>query len=111
VVATDARRKEVYWARYASARSRVTEPAVGAPVQAAAPGLPVIGEGAALYPEVLDPGGEGEVAPLRPSAAALAELAVHGLSGGDGPPLLELEPLYLRRPDAQVPGARKKVTA
>ncbi|MGH3389684.1 MAG: tRNA (adenosine(37)-N6)-threonylcarbamoyltransferase complex dimerization subunit type 1 TsaB, partial [Actinomadura sp.] len=29
VVATDARRKEVYWARYDSARVRVTEPAVG----------------------------------------------------------------------------------
>ena len=31
VVATDARRKEVYWAQYDSARARATEPAVGPP--------------------------------------------------------------------------------
>lgn len=111
VVATDARRKEVYWARYASAGSRLTEPAVGPPAEAAAPGLPVIGEGAALYPGVLDPAAIGDHSPLRPAAAALAELAVHRLSGGEGPPLLAPEPLYLRRPDARVPGVRKKVSA
>jgi tRNA threonylcarbamoyladenosine biosynthesis protein TsaB len=109
VVATDARRKEVYWARYDSARARVTEPAVGPPAAAAVAGLPVIGEGAALYPEVL--GTAEDPAPLLPSATALAELAVSRLSGGSGgPPLLPAEPLYLRRPDARAPGPRKKVT-
>ncbi|MBC6464589.1 tRNA (adenosine(37)-N6)-threonylcarbamoyltransferase complex dimerization subunit type 1 TsaB [Actinomadura alba] len=108
VVATDARRKEVYWARYESARVRVTEPAVGPPADAAAPGLPVIGEGADLYPEVLHVA--GDPAPLLPSATAVAELAVTRLSGGAGPPLLPPEPLYLRRPDAREPGPRKKVT-
>ncbi|RAY15106.1 tRNA (adenosine(37)-N6)-threonylcarbamoyltransferase complex dimerization subunit type 1 TsaB [Actinomadura craniellae] len=108
VVASDARRKEVYWARYDSARERATEPAVGPPAEAAEPGLPVIGEGAALYPEVL--GAAGDPAPLLPTAAALAELAVARLSGAPGPPLLPPEPLYLRRPDARLPGPRKKVT-
>jgi tRNA threonylcarbamoyladenosine biosynthesis protein TsaB len=109
VVATDARRKEVYWARYDSARSRVTEPAVGPPADAAAAGLPVIGEGAALYPDVL--GAAGEPSPLLPSATALGELAVNRLAGGSGgPSLLPPEPLYLRRPDARAPGPRKKVT-
>lgn len=108
VVATDARRKEVYWARYDSARVRVTEPAVGPPAEAAGTGLPVIGEGAARYPEIL--GTAEDPKPLLPSATALAELTVTRLSGGAGPPLLPPEPLYLRRPDAREPGPRKKVT-
>jgi tRNA threonylcarbamoyl adenosine modification protein YeaZ len=107
VVATDARRKEVYWARYDSARSRSGEVAVGPPADAAAAagGLPVLGEGAALYPDVLGPG----AGPLLPTATALAELVVTRLSGAAGPPLLPPAPLYLRRPDARAPGARKKV--
>jgi tRNA threonylcarbamoyladenosine biosynthesis protein TsaB len=108
VVATDARRKEVYWARYESARVRVTEPAVGPPATVDTGGLPVIGEGAALYPEVLGTG--GDPAPLLPSATALAELTLTRLAGGAGPPLLRPEPLYLRRPDAREPGAPKRVT-
>ncbi|WP_089314898.1 tRNA (adenosine(37)-N6)-threonylcarbamoyltransferase complex dimerization subunit type 1 TsaB [Actinomadura mexicana] len=109
-VATDARRKEVYWARYDSARFRATEPAVGpaADVLEGAPGgLPVVGEGATLYPEVL---GESGHEPLLPTAGALAELVVARLSGLKGPELLPPEPLYLRRPDAREPGPRKKVT-
>ena len=105
VVATDARRKEVYWARYDSARVRAGDVAVGPPADAAAPGLPVLGEGAALYRDVLGP----PAGPLLPAATALAELAVTRLAGADGPPLLPPEPLYLRRPDARLPGARKKV--
>jgi tRNA threonylcarbamoyl adenosine modification protein YeaZ len=111
VVATDARRKEVYWARYDSADRRATgtagEPQVGPPAEAAAAGLPVLGEGAALYPEVLGKPSE----PLHPSAAAIAELTVARLDGSPaGLPLLAPEPLYLRRPDAREPGPRKKVT-
>ncbi|WP_396446697.1 tRNA (adenosine(37)-N6)-threonylcarbamoyltransferase complex dimerization subunit type 1 TsaB [Actinomadura sp.] len=106
VVATDARRKEVYWARYDSARARATEPAVGPP-QDVPQGLPVVGEGAALYPDVL---GDSGHEPLLPSAGALADLAIARLAGLKGPPLLPPEPLYLRRPDAKEPGPRKKVT-
>jgi len=104
VVATDARRKEVYWARYDSYTRRVTEPAVGPPADAAAPGLPVYGEGAALYSSVLGEPGE----PLLPSAAAIAEIAIIRLSGRPGLPLLSPDPLYLRRPDAQEIGPRKR---
>jgi tRNA threonylcarbamoyladenosine biosynthesis protein TsaB len=106
VVATDARRKEVYWAQYASFSSRVSGPEVGPPAEAAAPGLPVLGEGAALYPAVL---GEPS-AHLLPSAQAIAELTVTRLNGDPGLPLLPPEPLYLRRPDAREPGPRKKVS-
>ncbi|RKS76152.1 tRNA threonylcarbamoyladenosine biosynthesis protein TsaB [Actinomadura pelletieri DSM 43383] len=109
-VATDARRKEVYWARYHSFRARATEPAVGPPsdvLDGAPEGLAVVGEGAALYREAL---GVGDHEPLLPTAGALAELTVARLAGLKGPDLLPPEPLYLRRPDAREPGPRKKVT-
>ncbi|OLT36332.1 tRNA (adenosine(37)-N6)-threonylcarbamoyltransferase complex dimerization subunit type 1 TsaB [Actinomadura sp. CNU-125] len=104
VVATDARRKELYWARYHSSRARATEPTVGPPAEVEAEGLPVVGEGAALY------FGDTAHEPMLPNATALAELAVARLSGRKGPDLLPPEPLYLRRPDAKEPGPRKKVT-
>lgn len=106
VVATDGRRKEVYWARYESARGRVSEPAVDRPADIAeqVAGLPVVGAGALLYPETF-PDARG---PEHVSAGALAALAAEKLAAGDDflPPL----PLYLRRPDAQVPKNYKVVT-
>ncbi len=106
VVATDARRKEVYWARYDDARTRVGEPAVDRPAQLAADveGLPVVGAGALLYPDVFP----DARAPEHVSAAALASLAAEKLAAGEA--LLEPRPLYLRRPDAQVPKNYKVVT-
>ncbi|CBG70737.1 putative glycoprotease [Streptomyces scabiei 87.22] len=106
VVATDARRKEVYWARYADARTRTTEPAVDRPAEIAdtVAGLPAVGAGAVLYPDAF-PDARG---PELVSAAALAALAAERLASG-----AELEaprPLYLRRPDAQVPKNYKVVT-
>jgi tRNA threonylcarbamoyl adenosine modification protein YeaZ len=106
VVATDARRKEVYWARYADARTRLTEPAVDRPADLAGQvaGLPAVGAGALLYPGTFpDPRG-----PAHQSAAALASLAAEKLAAGARflPPL----PLYLRRPDAEVPKNYKVVT-
>ncbi|MFI2351331.1 tRNA (adenosine(37)-N6)-threonylcarbamoyltransferase complex dimerization subunit type 1 TsaB [Streptomyces sp. NPDC019443] len=106
VVATDARRKEVYWARYESARGRMSEPAVDRPADIAehVAGLPAVGAGALLYPETF-PDARG---PEYVSAGALAALAAEKLAAGDDflPPL----PLYLRRPDAQVPKNYKVVT-
>jgi tRNA threonylcarbamoyl adenosine modification protein YeaZ len=106
-VATDARRKEVYWARYADARTRVTEPSVDRPRDIAdeVAGHPAVGAGALLYPEVFPdvPGG----APEHQSAAALARLAAERLAEGAG--FLPPRPLYLRRPDAKVPAAYKAV--
>ncbi len=101
LVAIDARRHEVYWARYQVVDGRPVrdgEPQVG-PAAEVPPGLPVAGRGAALYPEL-----GAAVLPLDPDAGDLAGLAVAG-----APYLIEPQPLYLRRPDAQAPGARKRV--
>ncbi|MHC0433843.1 tRNA (adenosine(37)-N6)-threonylcarbamoyltransferase complex dimerization subunit type 1 TsaB [Streptomyces sp. O3] len=105
-VATDARRKEVYWARYDSAGVRTTEPAVDRPADIAAQlaGLPVVGAGARLYPEFFP----DARSPEHAAAGALAALAAERLAAGEelAPP----RPLYLRRPDAQVPKNYKVVT-
>lgn len=92
VVATDARRKEVYWGRFRADGSRVTGPDVDYPDTVAALGLPVVGRGGVLYADRLT---AVEGAPLDPSAAALAGLVAAGRAAE-----LPLEPLYLRRPDA-----------
>lgn len=108
VVATDARRKEVYWARYGDSRTRLTEPAVDRPADIAAElaGLPVVGAGGVLYPEAFP----DARAPEHQSAAGLASLAAERLAAGDGDAFLPALPLYLRRPDAQVPKNYKVVT-
>ncbi|WP_432094629.1 tRNA (adenosine(37)-N6)-threonylcarbamoyltransferase complex dimerization subunit type 1 TsaB [Streptomyces sp. bgisy100] len=107
-VATDARRKEVYWARYDGPRTRVTEPAVDRPADIAeqVAGDPAVGAGALLYPEVFTRVPDGM--PEYQSAAALAALAVERLASGAD--FLPDRPLYLRRPDAQVPANYKVVT-
>lgn len=106
VVATDARRKEVYWARYADPRTRLTDPAVDRPadIADAVAGLPAVGAGALLYPETFP----DARAPEHVSAASLASLAAEKLAAGEELPAPR--PLYLRRPDAQVPKNYKVVT-
>ncbi|MEU9051637.1 tRNA (adenosine(37)-N6)-threonylcarbamoyltransferase complex dimerization subunit type 1 TsaB [Streptomyces sp. NPDC048384] len=106
VVATDARRKEVYWARYADSRTRLTDPAVDRPADIAdqVAGLPAVGAGALLYPDTFPRAHE----PEHVSAAALAALAAERLAAGEELPAPR--PLYLRRPDAQVPKNYKVVT-
>nr|WP_202486280.1 tRNA (adenosine(37)-N6)-threonylcarbamoyltransferase complex dimerization subunit type 1 TsaB [Streptomyces sp. SID4985] len=106
VVATDARRKEVYWATYADSRTRLTGPAVDRPADIAerVAGLPAVGAGALLYPDTFPQAHE----PEHVSAAALASLAAEKLAAGEE--LEEPRPLYLRRPDAQVPKNYKVVT-
>ncbi|HEX4788541.1 MAG TPA: tRNA (adenosine(37)-N6)-threonylcarbamoyltransferase complex dimerization subunit type 1 TsaB [Actinospica sp.] len=106
-VATDARRREVYWARYDSTGRRAGEPAVDRPAEIAEQlaGLAVAGQGPRLYPEQfphpLEPG--------LPSAGVLAGLVAR-LLREDPAALLPPLPLYLRRPDAVEPGARKPVS-
>jgi len=100
LVATDARRREVYWARYRG-RQRVDGPHVDKPHTIGWQG-PAIGRGAQLYADVFTE----TSGPLDPSAAALAVLAVEG-----GAQALPPEPLYLRRPDAAEPRAPKPVVA
>ncbi|GLF97616.1 tRNA (adenosine(37)-N6)-threonylcarbamoyltransferase complex dimerization subunit type 1 TsaB [Streptomyces yaizuensis] len=109
VVATDARRKEVYWARYTSARTRVDGPSVDRPADIAerVAGLPAVGAGALLYPDTFP----DARAPEHVSAAALASLAAEMLAEDpSGAGFLPPQPLYLRRPDAQVPKNYKVVT-
>lgn len=109
VVATDARRREVHWAAYAvtpgepGGLTRVDGPSVSAPADVPVAGRPVVGRGARLYADVL-----GEpVGPDDPSAGALASYAVAALAAGHD--LSVTDPLYLRRPDATPPSARKRV--
>jgi tRNA threonylcarbamoyl adenosine modification protein YeaZ len=108
LVATDARRREVYWAAYAGG-TRVRGPAVDRPA-ALAERLPELGvtamagAGAELYAEVL---GLPLCPPAHPDPVALALLAadrVRAGAPGEAP-----APLYLRRPDAERPGAPKPV--
>jgi tRNA threonylcarbamoyladenosine biosynthesis protein TsaB len=103
LVATDARRREVYWARYSAAGERTDGPHVSRPADLP-PGLPAAGEGAVLYPELANP----SLGPRFPSAARLACLAAARRAAGAAPS--PAEPLYLRRPDAREPGKPKRVT-
>ena len=121
LVATDARRREVYYARYDQA-GRYSGPEVARPddIEDRA-SLPAFGEGARLY------SGAFAVAdgPMYPAAATLCRLVAGELAGASSVPavaaaspegsrplqlLLPPEPLYLRRPDAREPGAPKRVT-
>jgi tRNA threonylcarbamoyladenosine biosynthesis protein TsaB len=106
LVATDARRKEVYWARYrveAGRASRLTEPAVVRPADLPEEvrSLPTAGRGPVLYPDLF-PHATGV---LDVSAATLGDLALQGLSRGEA---LPVDPLYLRRPDALTTAERGK---
>ena len=104
-VLTDARRKEVYWARYADGR-RLDGPRVDRPAAVAeqlAAGDVVVGFAATMYAveftaQVIDESFG------YPSAEAVARLAL------DDTWAVPVQPLYLRRPDARPPGAPKKVT-
>lgn len=100
VVATDARRKEVYVASYDAEGRRLAGPRVDAPI-AVASDLPVAGAGAALYPDAFP----RAMGPGRPSAGWLARAVAEGRVPVTGP-----EPLYLRRPDAVAPGVPKRVS-
>jgi len=108
LVATDARRKEVYWARYtvtADGPRRTEGPAVAKPsdlVEQVA-GRVVVGRGPLLYPDLLGAG----LPPLDVSAGHLAAVAASAL--GRGKELLAADPLYLRRPDAAPSAGRKPV--
>ena len=62
---------------------------------------PAVGEGAVLYPEAFP----NPVGPTRPSAGWLARVIAE-----ERVELHDPEPLYLRRPDAAMPGTPKRVS-
>ena len=111
LVATDARRKEIYWAAYDKG-VRLTDPAVDRPADVTtilaergiAP-VAAVGDGALLYAEALSVPVLDD--PRYPSPAALIELAAERVRAGA--PGEILTPLYLRRPDAVEPAGRKPV--
>ncbi|PZF89210.1 tRNA (adenosine(37)-N6)-threonylcarbamoyltransferase complex dimerization subunit type 1 TsaB [Micromonospora endophytica] len=110
LAASDARRREIYWAVYDGAGQRLLGPEVGAPAVAAerARALAVtaaVGDGAHRYADAL--GLPLRAEPRYPDATALAALAAERIrAGAPGDPLT---PLYLRRPDAVAATARKPV--
>jgi len=65
-----------------------------------------VGAGAVLYADVIGVSVRDE--PLFPPAGFIATLAAERILGGA--PSEPLTPLYLRRPDAVEPGARKAVS-
>ena len=101
LVATDARRRETYWATYCGNR-RVAGPDVG-PAETLQPDVdrvvahPVIAQ---RLPEKLQKLAAGEATPAVPSARGL--VAVAEFAAAPQP----LTPLYLRRPDAKEPAAK-----
>jgi tRNA threonylcarbamoyl adenosine modification protein YeaZ len=123
LIATDARRREVYFATYADGE-RVTGPEVAKPadvaalVRAATAGVPApggpgmaglvdraAGEGVLKYGDVFGVPMEEHL--LYPPGAALVALAADRVR--KAAPSEILTPLYLRRPDAVEPSARKPV--
>jgi tRNA threonylcarbamoyl adenosine modification protein YeaZ len=103
LVATDARRREVYWARY-RAGAREDGPRVNRPADVPLDSLTAIaGDGADLgeWP------GLRRLPQLYPEPAHLVALAADRIR--TAAPTEPLTPLYLRRPDAVVPGAPKTV--
>jgi tRNA threonylcarbamoyladenosine biosynthesis protein TsaB len=120
VVATDARRREVYWSSYRLAGpgriAVLVPPSVGGAADVQAHGALVIGQGAALYADVfrvdgpvVAPVGAVAITPdlfgglLDPDPAELAHLSLQRADE-----VLDTEPLYLRRPDAVPQTARKR---
>jgi tRNA threonylcarbamoyl adenosine modification protein YeaZ len=100
-VVTDARRREVYWARYDSSGVRVDGPGVVRPEGFAVPG-PYVGD-PAFADRLGGPVAEAAVTTAGLLRAAGAQLADPASAG-------PLVPLYLRRPDAVPPTSSKVVT-
>ncbi|MFI6127962.1 tRNA (adenosine(37)-N6)-threonylcarbamoyltransferase complex dimerization subunit type 1 TsaB [Micromonospora sp. NPDC051141] len=110
LAASDARRREVYWAVYDGAGRRVAGPDVAAPTLVAerARDLAVtvaVGDGAQRYADVL--GLPVRAEPRYPDPLALARLAAGRIRAGA--PGEALTPLYLRRPDAVAATGHKPV--
>jgi tRNA threonylcarbamoyl adenosine modification protein YeaZ len=107
LVASDARRKEVYWALYAVGGKRVYGPAVNTPAHVAQHSLSVVDfVGNGDVPTHL---GLRHIGPKYPTPLGLVTVARADVLANAKPG--SLTPMYLRRPDAVVPGARKRVTA
>lgn len=92
VIASDARRQELYWARYSATGVRLDGPHVSRPTEL--PDLPIAGPGAGLCPD-----SHRQPSAASPKSLDAGRLAALGLLLPD----VGKEPLYLRRPDAAAP--------
>ncbi|GIH04357.1 tRNA (adenosine(37)-N6)-threonylcarbamoyltransferase complex dimerization subunit type 1 TsaB [Rhizocola hellebori] len=110
LVATDARRREIYWAVYRDGLPgtppKVAKPAEVAIAIASEGVLRAVGEGAEKYAELL---GVSAEAPSFPPPIEFARLAADRVRAKA--PSEPLTPLYLRRPDAVEPATRKPALA
>jgi tRNA threonylcarbamoyl adenosine modification protein YeaZ len=99
LVVTDARRREVYWSAYDGADG------FGLPRRTQGPGL--------VAPDLLASGVTGYGSFTRLDAVEVSAGASGMLAEGlyqHGRPFAAREPLYLRAPDATIPGLPKRVT-
>jgi tRNA threonylcarbamoyl adenosine modification protein YeaZ len=111
LVLTDARRRQVYWARYGGTGARLDGPDIAEPAtlveRFGGQVRTVLGAGALSYRDQLVAFDVVEHDPY-PRARVLAGEVAARVRAGE--PSDVLEPLYLRRPDARPPAAPKKVT-
>ena len=111
----DARRREVFYAFYRTAPGgvqRLTDFQVGPPnhlvadLEARAEETLVVGSGGVVYRReleaVMDPDGFGSTERAFPSAAAMVELAVPRFLREEHDSVVDLEPIYLRKTDAEI---------
>lgn len=110
----DAKRKEVFFAFYRQVPggiTRETKYMVGSPerlvaeIQGAGEEFLLVGNGALLYSDPLDGLDKvelGSMAYAFPRAASLVELALPRLFREDYDRLFDIEPLYMRRSDAEI---------
>ncbi|MGP9816799.1 tRNA (adenosine(37)-N6)-threonylcarbamoyltransferase complex dimerization subunit type 1 TsaB [Arthrobacter sp. MYb229] len=110
VVASDARRKELYWARYDAEGKLLDGPHVSAATEL--PVLPVYGVGAGLYKEQLESVGSQPRERSFDWVIDARHLAHRGMDDlASGLDLSDTAPQYLRESDAQVPAFMKKAKA
>lgn len=112
LVATDARRREVYAARYRAAGpddvERLDSFLVAAPqkVLGLGPADAVAGSGALLHPVLA--AGRQVLAPVSGDALSQVRVALARLERLPAGQVLDTEPLYLRHADVQMPASRKR---
>jgi tRNA threonylcarbamoyl adenosine modification protein YeaZ len=108
LVCTDARRKQVYWARYDGTGARVDGPDIATPADVATRFAvdvrTVVGAGGSLYPDAFS---AFDVVDVAVSAVDVAHLVADRVRAGATSDVME--PMYLRRPDAAPPGRPKSV--
>ena len=114
----DARKAEVYWAMYRQVPGgvqQVSAPTVGpvadlvADLLARSQDVLCVGDGAERYRDEIMEGYRSEIsAPVHPSVAALVQLAHAKALREEWVRPDELEPVYLRAPDAQINWATRE---